>query len=158
MDNELLASLNDIWFVSMPMFNISAVSGAPKEVQDVYNQLTVSGSTIQDVISGIYDEGNSVAYTPEKIFPILKQLEQMGLISRIGGVSGFRGMLITNSANNLFNSESLSISLFNPVRVSPILDSSKAIADMGFAEDNNLVAQSQIDKTMGVSDGTIDKT
>ena len=137
---EFLAALNDIYYIAMPMFNESAVAGAPAEVKAVFQQLSDGGSTVDDITAGIATENPNSGVTPEIVYQILTQLEQSGLVAHSDAVSGYNGMIISKSANDVLGPNSLTLgSMFNPERVSPVLNSSQAITDLGSREDQNVI-------------------
>jgi len=133
---EFLAALNDVYYITMPTFNESAIAGAPVEIQAVFKQLTEGGTTIEDISAEIAKENPNSGVTPEIVFQILTQLEQSGLVSHSDAVSGYNGMIISNSANNVLNVDS---SLVNSDKVFPVLNSSQAIAELGQREDQSLI-------------------
>ena len=137
---EFLAALNDVYYISMPMFNESSIAGAPAELQVVFKQLSDGGTTIDDIAAGIATENPNSGVTPEIVYQILTQLEQAGLVARSDAVSGYNGMIISNSANNVLSSDSLTLgNMFSPERVSPVLSSSQSIAELGAKEDQAII-------------------
>lgn len=137
---ELLAALNNIYYISMPMFNESAIAGAPAEVKAVFNRLVDGGSTIDDITAEIAASDPKSGVTPEAVYQLLTQLEQAGLVSHSEAVSGYNGMIISNSANNVLSSDSMSLgNMFSPERISPVLSSSQAIAELGAREDQAII-------------------
>jgi hypothetical protein len=137
---EFLAALNNVYYISMPMFNESAIAGSPAEYQAVFKQLSDGGSTIEDITSEIAVANPNSGVTPEIVFQILTQLEQSGLVAHSDAVSGYSGMIISNSANNVLSTDSLALgNMFSNERLSPVLNSSKAITELGNKEDKRLV-------------------
>ena len=134
---EFLAALNDIYYITMPIFNESAVAGAPAELKAVFQQLSEGGSTIDDITAGIAGDNPNSGVTPEIVYQILSQLEQAGLVAHSDAVSGYKGMIISNSANNVLNIDG---SIMGSDKVTPVLSSSQAIADLGAREDQNIIA------------------
>lgn len=137
---EFLAALNDVYYIAMPMFNDSAIAGAPAEMKAVFQQLSDGGSSIDDITAGIATDNPNSGVTPEIVYQILIQLEQSGLVAHSDAVSGYNGMMISNSANNVLGSDSLTLgNMFSPDRVSPVLSSSQSIADLGAREDQTII-------------------
>ena len=137
---EFLAALNDIYYIAMPMFNESAVAGAPAELKAVFQQLSDGGSTIDDITAGIAAQNPNSGVTPEIVYQILTQLEQAGLVAHSDAVSGYNGMIISKSADDVLGPNSLTLgSMFSSDRVSPVLNSSQAIGDLGKREDQNVI-------------------
>jgi hypothetical protein len=137
---EFLAALNDVYYIAMPMFNESAIAGAPAELKAVFQQLSDGGSTIDDIAAGIATENPNSGVTPEIVYQILIQLEQSGLVAHSDAVSGYNGMIISNSANNVLGADSLILgNMFSPERVAPVLSSSQSIAELGAREDQAII-------------------
>ena len=133
---EFLAALNDIYYIAMPTFNDSSTAGFPAEVKMVFHQVLEGGSTIDDITAAIAADNPNSGVTPEIVFQILTQLEQAGLVARSESVSGYKGVMLSNSASNVL---SLDTGLLGE-RMAPVAGSAAAIAEMGAREDQNLIA------------------
>lgn len=141
-NQEFLAALNNVYYISMPTFNDSSMMGYPPEVQSVFRQLIKGGSAIEDIAADIAAEAKSETevLAPEVIFQILTALEQTGLVTHSDAVSGYNGMMISNSADDVLSTDSVTLgNMFSPDKVAPVLNSSQAIATMGDREDQILV-------------------
>jgi hypothetical protein len=150
---EFLAALNNIYYIAMPTFNESTIAGAPAEIQAVFRQMYSGGSTIDDITAGIATENPNSGVTPEIVFQVLTQFEQAGLIAHSDSVSGYSGMMVSTSGSptpvasppnpaafSLPNTNALTVGdMFSPDRVSPILNSSQAIEEMGRKEDQDII-------------------
>jgi hypothetical protein len=134
------------------MFAIDAstMDQFPVEVRSVLKQIREGGdSTIEDISSGIATNAKSAneVLSPEVVFQILTQLEQINLVSHADSVSGFSGLMLSNTAidraksqygQSLSNLPSLE-SMFSAEKLTPVLDSSTAISELGAAEDRKII-------------------